>query len=75
MDLGTVPLGRTGQQLSSSSHPLIMAELISSPVSVSRGAFLVRKEPWGRMVTDGSDRCCQMPPGQGWVLQSRVEST
>ena len=51
----------------------IMAELISSPVSVSRGALLVTKELWGRMVTDGSDRCCQMPPGQGWVLQSRQE--
>ena len=50
-------------------------KVISSSVRVSRGALLVTKEPWGRMVTGASDRCCQMPPGQGWVLQSRVEST
>lgn len=53
----------------------ITAELISSPVRVSRGALLVTKEPWGRMVTGASDRCCQVPPAQGCVLQSRAEST
>ena len=67
--------GKDGTVLISSSHPLITAELISSPVSVSRGALLVTKEPWGRMVTGDSDRCCQMPSGRGWVLQSRAEST
>lgn len=44
----------------------IVAKLSFSPVGVPGGPALVTEEPWGRMVTGASDRCCQMPPGQGW---------